>query len=83
MSDHSQGWAIGDDGLFHYVKWIPSSHAKAGGHWNGITWCSYALEPDTPSGIFIRCHGQTVRTSMPVNCLRCASRTPGDPRPWG
>jgi hypothetical protein len=81
MAMHGRAW--GDDGLFHYVHWIGNKHNLQGGHWNGITWCSYELEPDTPSGLFIRCYDQESLGKKPITCMRCAARAPGDPRPWG
>jgi hypothetical protein len=80
---HTQGRARGDDGLFHYVKWNYSAHAKDGGFWNGLSWCSYDLDPYTPCNTFIRCYKQKHLGTEPIDCLRCAARDPRDPRPWG
>lgn len=81
MATHKQGRAKGEDGLFHYVKWLYKS--KKGDAFNGLSWCSYDLNPDTPTDANIRCYEQTLLDNTPINCMRCAARDPRDPRPWG
>jgi len=83
VSNHVHGVADDDDGLIHYVHWSSNEYARHGGHWNGVTWCSYELTPDTPSGIFIRCHNQRKLDGTIITCVRCAARDPKDRRPWG
>lgn len=83
MSYHSQGIGVAFDGITHYVKWTPYEHAKERGYWNSLSWCSYELTPDTPSGVFIRCHSQRGFDGTIITCIRCSTRDPKDRRPWG